>query len=104
MHLQLMPADGFNHIETRHIRKTDVSNRQAELTSKRLLDSVMSGDSDRHTITVVLKNHLEGIGDAPLILDNEDCRLLFVASFRHDFRARNRYAHDKCWLWILRHG
>src|SRR6185503_16513713 len=44
------------------------------------------GGSERHAITVVLKNHLESIGNAPLILNDEDFVLLFVATFRHDFR------------------
>ena len=83
MHPQFALADGFNHIETRHIWKTDVSNGQAKLASERLLDSVASRDSDGHTITVVLEDHPECIGDASLILDDEH---LLLAAFGHDFR------------------
>src|SRR6185503_16361243 len=86
MHLQFLPADGFNHVQARHVGETDIGNRQAELAAQRFLNSVSSGGSERHAITVVLKNHLESIGNAPLILNDEDFVLLFVATFRHDFR------------------
>ena len=78
MHL-LVWTDGFNHIETRHIRETDVSNRQAELAPERMFNSLSARNSGTHTITIVLKNYLEGIGDASLILNEEDLILLLLA-------------------------
>ena len=61
------------------------AHRRDHAAAERLLDSLSSGDGGTHTITVVLKNHLESIGDTPLVLDDEDFTLLLLA-FRHDFR------------------
>ena len=79
-----MPANGFYHIETRHIGETDVGDRQTELASQSLLNSVLPGDGAGNTITVVLENHLEGIGYAPLIFNDEDFTLLFLAALKHE--------------------
>lgn len=83
MHLFVW-TDGFNYIEAGHIRETDVGNREAKLASERLFDSVVSRENGRHVITLVLENYLEGIGDAPLVLDDEDCTFLGMTSIRHD--------------------
>lgn len=83
MKLRFVPADGVNDIETCHVRQTDVSDRQTEIASMCRLDSVPTRQRYRHTITSILKNYPERIGDTLFILDDEDSAILFFPLFSH---------------------
>lgn len=102
MHLRFVPAYGVNNIETRHIFQIDVSNRHAELTSARLLNSVMPRQSDRHTITAILKNYPESIRHAWFILNDEDTAFFSLFRVQTQTGTRKRYARRQCVYWALK--
>ncbi len=83
MKMRFVAADGLDDIETCHVRQTDVSDRQAEIASVCRLDPVPPRQRYRHTITSILKNYPERIGDTLFILDDEDSAFLFFPLFSH---------------------